>query len=323
MTGLGSVDLTNLANAWTASSSTLIGTTTVVSAATNSPTANVADNVTIAVSSDMGSTVPTGTVSVSVNAGTATSYTLTANGTYVDALTFANAGSYTIVAQYAGDATHAASTSALTVTVGGGSTGTGSFTLAATNITVKQGSSGGSTVTVTPSTSPAYTGTVTFQVTTSSSELQTYGCYNVANATVSGTTPATTSVTLYTSASDCSSAGIAKRATMHRFAGAGVAASHEPPAPRGKTLPVGLAALAGVLLLGLRRRAKWITMLGCVLLLAGAGLAIGCGGGGGSSGGGSTSNNYVPKGSYTLSVTGTDTVTNSITNSTTFTLTVN
>jgi subtilase family serine protease len=319
VTGLGSVDLANLANAWTASTSTLIGTTTVLSAATNSPTANVADNVTIAVSSDTGSTVPTGMVSVSVNGGTATSYTLTGNGTYVDALTFASAGSYTIVAQYAGDSTHAASTGALTVTVGGSSTGTGSITLAATSITVAQGSSGGSTVTVTPA--GGYTGTVTFQVTTSSSELQTYGCYNVANATVSGTTAATTTVTVYTSASDCSSSGISKRATMHRFAGAGVAASHEPPAPRGKTLPVGLAALAGVLLLGLRRRAKWITMVGCLLLLAGAGLAIGCGGGG-SSGGGSTNNNYVPKGAYTLGVTGTDTVSTSITSSTTFTLTV-
>ncbi len=319
VTGLGSVDLNNLTVGWPASTSTLIGTMTGLSAATNSPTVNTPDNVTITVSSDDGTTVPTGTVSVSVNGAAATTYTLTSNGTYVDALTFTAAGSYSIVAQYSGDATHAASTGALTVTVGGTSSGSGTFTLTATNISVSQGSSGGSTVTVTPA--GGYTGTVTFQLSTSSSDLQTYGCYDVTNAVVSGTSAAKTTVTVYTSATQCASIELAKRQTLHRFAGAGgVAASHQLLAPRGKTLPIGLAALASFLLLGLRRRTKWITILGCLLLLAGAGLAIGCGGGGN---GGKTNNNYVPKGTYTLGVVGTDSLYSNITATTSFTLTVN
>lgn len=316
VTGLGSVDLANLVAAWPASTSTLIGTTTTLSAANTSPNVNVADNITISVASDAPSTtIPTGTVAVSVNGGTATNYTLTSNGTYVDPLTFTSAGTYSIVAQYMGDATHAASSGALSVTVGGTSSGKGSFGLTATNISVSQGSSGGSTVTVTPS--GGYTGTVTFNVTTTSTALQTYGCYNVNNATVSGTSPVTTTVSVYTSSADCSGTASRKHANLHRFTGRAVAPSHPAPTPS-KTLPIGLGALAGVLLLGMRRRAKWITTLGCLLLLAGAGLAIGCG----SSSSSSSTSNDVPTGTYTLSVVGTDSMTSTITANTSFTLTV-
>jgi hypothetical protein len=52
-------------------------------------------------------------------------------------------------------------------------------------------------------------------------------------------------------------------------------------------------------------------------LLGVLGAAMGCGGGV------TTTSNQVPKGTYTVTVTGTDTVTSSITSSTTFTLTVN
>jgi hypothetical protein len=140
VTGLGSVDLNNLATAWTASTTTLIGTTTTVAAATSTPTANTADNFTISVGSNTGATVPTGSVSISVNGGTASVFPLTANGTYVDVLSFTSAGAYTVVVQYTGDASHAASTGAITVTVGGSSSGgAGTFSLAATNVTVKPG----------------------------------------------------------------------------------------------------------------------------------------------------------------------------------------
>jgi len=321
VTGLGSVDLNNLATAWPASTNTKIGTTTTVTAATSTPTANTADNFTITVSSDTGGTTPTGNISVSLNGGTASVFALTSNGTYVDPLTFTSAGAYTVVVQYLGDGTHAASTGAITVTVGGSSSGSGTFTVAATNVSVNQGSSGSSTVTVTPA--GGYTGTVTFQLGTSSASLQQNGCYNVTNAVVSGTAAVTTSVNIMTSSAQCSTTGISKRPGMHRFVAAGrIASSHEAP-PLNKLVPVSVATLAGFLLLGsLRRRSKLLNLIGCLLLLATAGLAIGCGGGSSSGGGGGGSSTDVAKGTYTLTLSGSDTISSSITANTTFTLTV-
>ena len=319
VTGLGSVDLTNLAEAWTASTSSLIGTTTSVASSVTGPSVGQADNITFTVQQDTGSSVPTGSISVSINGAAATSYTLTSNGTYVLPETFSSAGSYTIVAQYLGDGTHDISTGAITVTVGGGSSGTGTFGLAATNVSVVQGSTGDSTVTITPA--GGYKGTINFQLETSSSALTTYGCYNVSNAVVSGTTAVTTTVELLTSESLCASA-IAK-GSMRRFVAPGtpLAKANSGPGLR-KVLPVSAAALAGFLLLGLRRRrASWITTLGCFLLLALATIAVGCGGGSSGGGGGSTTGD-VPAGSYPLTVSGADTVTSSITASANFTLTV-
>lgn len=317
VTGLGSVDLANLVTAWPESTSTLIGTTTTVSAANTAPAVNVADNITITVASTTGSTVPTGSVSVSINGGTATTYQLSSNGTYVLSETFTTAGTYTIAANYLGDTTHSTSSGAVTVTVGGTSSGTGSFTLTATNPTISQGSSGTSTVTVTPA--GGYTGTVNFSVTTSSSSLADYGCYSISNATVSSTSAVSTALTIYTSSSSCSTAS-SRRVAVHRFSGPMRKAANDnaPANPRRGSLPYGLAALAGVVLLGLRKRARWIATLGCLMLLAGIGLTIGCGGGSSSS---STSND-VPKGTYTMTVTGSDTTTSSITATTNLTLTV-
>ena len=318
VTGLGSVDLTNLADAWTASTSSLIGTTTAVSSAVTGPAVGQADNITFTVQQDTGSSIPTGSISVSINGAAATSYTLTSNGTYVLPETFSAAGTYTIVAQYLGDGTHDVSTGAITVTVGGGSSGTGTFSLGATNVSVVQGSTGNSTVTVTPA--GGYKGTVTFQLETNSSALTTYGCYNVSNAVVSSATAVTTTVQLLTSESLCATA--ISKGSMRRFVSPGtpLAKANSGPGLR-KVLPVSAAALAGFLLLGLRRRrASWIVTLGCFLLLALATIAVGCGGG--SSGGGSSTTGDVPAGSYPLTVVGADTVTSSITASANFTLTV-
>jgi trimeric autotransporter adhesin len=227
---------------------------------------------------------------------------------------------HTITASYSGDATYAGSTStAVTVTVSNPVVSAGSFTLTATNITASQGSSGSSTVTVTPVNS--YTGTVGFTLSTSSTSLQTNGCYAINNASVTGTTAVTTTLIIYTSSSACSSVATVKKNAVKKFnTGASVIASaNTAPTAGSNGLPYGLVAAAGVLLLGLRRRAKWITTLGCLLLLAGAGLAIGCGGG--SSG--SSSSGKVDKGTYSLTLDGADTTSSSIAASTTLTLTVN
>jgi trimeric autotransporter adhesin len=241
------------------------------------------------------------------------------SGTATYATSTLGVGAHTITASYSGDTAYAGSTStAVTVTVSNPVVSAGSFTLTATNITASQGSSGSSTVTVTPVNS--YTGTVGFTLSTSSTSLQTNGCYAISNASVTGATAATTTLTVYTSSSACSSVATVKKNAVKKFnTGASVIASANPaPAAGSNGLPYGLVAAAGVLLLGLRRRAKWITTLGCLLLLAGAGLAIGCGGSSGSS-----SSGKVDKGTYSLALDGADTTSSSIAASTTLTLTVN
>jgi hypothetical protein len=207
------------------------------------------------------------------------------------------------------------------VTVGGTSTGaTGSFTLAATNITVSQGGSGTSTVTVTSKNS--YAGTVNFTVSTDSTSLNDYGCYDENDATVTANGTVTTTITLYTAGSSCGTSSSVAKGSRRHFAKSAHKSLAGNPGPRTATAPLHLSiavAFGGFLLIGLRRRRFmcvttliWLATLGLSLV------ATGCGG---SSSGSSTSN-YVAKGTYTLTVDGTDTSDSSLTAETTFTLTV-
>jgi subtilase family serine protease len=204
---------------------------------------------------------------------------------------------------------------------GSGGTGTGSFTVSATNIAVAQGGSSTSTVTLT-SVAP-YAGTVGFALTSTSTSLNTYGCYTIKNATVSVGASTTTSLTVYTSQTACSGVSGA-----HSFVRAGtthVAASHNNQ-PLGRTIPISAAALAGILFIGFRKSRKALSLLSCLVLVAMLGFAAGCGN---SSGSGTTSSSTgststeVASGTYTLTLTGTDTTTSTINYTTTLTLTVN
>jgi subtilase family serine protease len=203
------------------------------------------------------------------------------------------------------------------ITTGGGG-GTGTFTLAATAVTVTQGSSGTSTVTIKPSAS--YAGTVGFAATSSSTSLNTYGCYAISNTAVTAGTAATATLTVYTSQSTCSVSGV------HSFARNGTIASTQDRAPNGgqplgSTIPLSAAALAGVLCLGFRRsRVRMGTLMGCLMLFTTLGLAVGCGS---SSGTTTTTSTDVAAGTYTVTLTGTDTTTSAITAATTFSVTVN
>ena len=141
-TGLGSVDLNNLATAWPASTGTpLIATTTTATAATAAPNVSTNDIITISVAQVGGTGTPTGTVNLSID-GSGTAYctgtgtacnltpvTLTGNGTVTYTANFSTAGVHTIVAQYAGDGTNAPSTGSIVITVGGTSSGKGTFTM--------------------------------------------------------------------------------------------------------------------------------------------------------------------------------------------------
>jgi subtilase family serine protease len=199
-----------------------------------------------------------------------------------------------------------------TTTGGGG--GTGSFTLAATAVTVSQGSSAASTVSITPKDS--YAGTVGFTASSSSTSLNTYGCYAISNTAVTAGTVATATLTVYTSQSACSVSGV------HSFARNGTVALIPNHAPIGKSIPLGAAALAGMLCFGLRKsRARMWTLMSCLMLFAMVGLTVGCGSSSGSSGGGTSKD--VAAGTYTVTLTGTDATTSTITASTTFSVTVN
>jgi hypothetical protein len=324
-TGLGSIDLYNLMSAWTAGSgSSLQSTVTALTAATSTPASGANDTVTITVTPESNSitTTPTGTLTIMVDGTIETSSLALSSGSATYTFSSTLAGAHVIEGMYSGDSTFAASTGSVTVNVGGsggGGSGSGTFALSAANITVAQGKSGTSTVTVTSQNS--YAGTAGFTLSTSSTALSEYGCYNIPNAIVTANNSATTTLTVYTSKSDCNSSGSIRGGTLHRFVNTGghvVDASSLNSGQR-ESIPLSSSvALAGLFLLCIRRRAlrSWASLT-FLILLAGVGLmVVGCGGGAGDN------SNDVSKGTYTLTLDGTDTSNSSIAASTTLTLTV-
>jgi len=332
-TGLGTINLYSLAAAWPANSGTaLIGTTTSVTAASAAPTINVSDSFTISVTSDTGSSTPTGTVNISVDGGTAVAETLTTNGTYVYSTTFTTAGTHTVTAQYEGDTTHATSTGSVTVTASGTTSGTGSFALASTSVTVAQGSTGTSTITVTPS--GGYTGTVLLSFDTSNDSALANLCFGFTDTltsgdgsvSVTGATAVTTQLQLDTNASDCLTAAAVRKTGKHSFRSlrgatgvSSVTGGPGSPASDGKTAPA-TVAFAGLLLAGLLGRySKKFRSLAGVIALVAIGLAVSACGSGGSN-----TISDPPKGSYTITVTGQDSTNAAIpTETTRFTFVIN
>jgi hypothetical protein len=336
VTGLGSVDLSALAGVWPASTTTLIGTTTTLAAATTNPTSGADDVVTITVASATGAT-PTGTVTISVDGcGTPeatvgcpaqTPVTLTADGTATYTANFTIAGVHTIVAQYGGDTTHAASTGTASITLGTVSSGKGTIALTGTNLTVARGASGSSTVTITPA--GGYTGTVYLTFETSNDSALSNLCYEFSTTLTSGqgsvqvptASAVTTQLTFDTNAADCASGAISKSGNhaMHRL-GPVKTSQNNAPHPTNRA-PLGIA-LAGLLLAGcLGRQAGKLRGLAVVIGLLAVGLGLSaCGSSSSSTSSGSVSN--PSKGTYTITLTGQDSATASITGTTTFTLTI-
>ncbi len=319
--GLGSLDFNNLLTAWpTTTTSSLAASTTTLTAATSTPVASANDVITIAVASGSSllTTVPTGTLTVSVDGTTETSTLALSSGSATYTFASAVTGSHVINAVYSGDSIYANSVGSVVVTVGGTtSSSSGTFVVAATNVTVASGSSGSSTVTVTPS--GGYTGTVDWTLTTTATLDST--CYDINNLSVTGTAAVTTSLTFYTSTSLCSTASsvsstgkMKRKMITHR-----VQAAAANPAPS-HSVPTAIAFAGmfvfGVGFLGRRVRSVRLLMGICLLGLVGFGVS-GCG----SSSTTSSSTNET-KGSYTVTLTGTDSATSTITASTTLTLTV-
>lgn len=320
-TGLGSVDLANLAGVtgWPAPPAGIVGTTTTVSASNNSPNSGDQVTFTITVAPTSGTSTATGTVNLSIdgggssysNGGTTATATLSGNGTATYQASFSAAGIHQVVAQYPGDSTHAASTGVVSVTVQGSSSNTGTFTLSATNLTVKQGAAGSSTITVTPAN--GYMGKVGITPSGSASF-----CYSTTQATVSGAAAVTANMSIDTNLNNCGGASVHSRGMkLYRAPGSRAQLTHQPAGSIARAA-FGLAGLFFAGLIGWRfRRSR---LVACVFALGFLGLVLsGCGGGGGSS----SNNNDTPKGTYTVTLTGQDSATSTIKATTTFTLTVN
>src|SRR5215813_5579245 len=292
--GLGSVDFYNLLTAWPGSSSSLVASSTTLSAATTSPPSGASDAITITVASASSSitTTPTGTVSVAVDGATQNSSLALSNGTATFNFSSTTAGAHVITATYSGDSIYAASTGTLTLTVKSASRG---FSISATNLTVTAGSSGTSTITISPQN--GYTGTIKWTV--SSSPTLTNGCVSLPNTTVSSAAAMTATMTIFTNASSCTSSS--------------VLVSRENHLQSGTVNSVLFASLLSVLLLTYLRQGFPRFPSICLLLICA--LVVGCGSSADSS-------SKAEKGTYTLTVVGTDTSASSITSSTTMTLTI-
>jgi subtilase family serine protease len=338
VTGLGSVDLANLVAAWPVSTKSVLATTTTLAAVTTSPDPSANDNITITVAEAGASGTPTGKVNLSIdgggtsysNSGSTTSVTLGANGTATYTANFASAGVHTIIAQYAGDATHAASTGSVVLTVGGTSAGKGTFkvALSPSSLTVKRGSQQSETLTVTPA--GGYTGTVNFTYATSNDTALANLCVLVGtglnsngSASVTGTSPVTGQITIDTKAVDCAGSattgGVVNGRGLKVIPRAkGSAISTSDSFPKSSHLP-GEIAFAGLLLAGfLGRSSRKLRQLACLIALASVGLVLSaCGGTSGST------LSDPPKGTYTITFTGTDSANTAVTSGASFTLVIN
>jgi subtilase family serine protease len=339
VTGLGSVDLANLLAAWPPNPTPVLATTTTVAAASSTPNVSTDDVITITVAEAGGTGTPGGTVNLSIDGG-GTSYgkpgstqsVTLSNGSATYTANFGSTGVHTIVAQYQGDSTHAASTGSMFVTVGGGSSGNKGFAMSFSpaTLTVKQGASGSETLTVTPS--GGYTGNVTLKYSTSNDTALSNLCLFAGTGfnsdtsfTVSNSSPATGQLTIDTNAADCASTptggvvtGRGLRLIPH-IKGS-FKASNNIPTKNGR-LPAGMA-LAGLLLAGfLGRSSRKLRQLACVIALASLSLAVSaCGG---SSSGTTNQAQNPAKGTYTITFSGTDSSDKSLTSQSSFSLVIN
>ncbi len=317
VTGLGSVDASNLADAWPASTGpALTATTTTITASNSAPNTGVSDNFTIGITSSSGA-VPSGTLTLTVDANAPITETFT-NGAFTYTTSFSTAGSHVILAAYAGDTTYAGSTGSVTVNVAVISSGSGSISLSPapspSTLTVSQGSSGVETISVKPA--GGYTGTVdlTIDAGSADSELQNlcweWGNQNSAGdgiVPIAGTVAGITTLTLIANGAECAAGGAAVGAGGKRV----VRRLHSGTTGKntgGNPVPL-TAALAGLLLAGwLGRGSLKLRGLAGLILLAAVGLAVtACG-----NNGNTTTVSDPPQGTYTITVSAQDSISSSI-----------
>ncbi|MGA2351829.1 MAG: protease pro-enzyme activation domain-containing protein [Terracidiphilus sp.] len=310
-TGLGSMNVANVVNAWVSALGT--GTAKVTVAPTSlSLNAGTALSVPVTVASSVtGGTAPTGTVTLS---GGLSGYPATVGTLVSGSYTFtipANSlasGNDTLTAYYSGDANYSFATGTANVAVTGGAS-SATFTLAATTpAAVAPGTSASSTVTVTATGGYAGTATLACALTASPSGAVDVPTCSIATPTATlSTTTTTGTVTV---------------------AVATTAATTAQLQPRGKgNIPGWLGAgggslLALVIFMGIpARRRSWKALLGALVVMAALSGVSGCGNfwvaPSGNTGAGTTA------GAYTFTVTGTGNPAVSPAPTTTFIVTVN
>ena len=320
--GLGSIDFYNLLNAWPSSTTaSLLSTTTTLTAATSTPAAGATDVITITVAPISATTsVPSGTVSLSVDGGSTTSLPFS-QGVATYNFSSTTTGAHVLTAAYSGDTLFAASSGSLTIDVGG-SASTGTFAVAANpaNVTVAPGSSATGTITLSDPSGSTFSGTVTLS---SSASTLTVGCVVLGSTSVAlnSTTPGTVAYTIYTSSSACTAAGAARPGIL-RASGS----TPRGPSSPWKQMPVPASLAGAVVLLGLRRSRRLRSRLmaagltlGLVFVLSFSGAALtGCGGSSATTTT-TTTTTTTPAGTYTITING---VSGTTTGSATITLTV-
>jgi subtilase family serine protease len=317
-TGLGSLNVANVVNAWPAISGGSAVTVTVTPAQTSlTLTQSLAVTGTVA-SAASGGTAPTGTVTLTAGAytssatlsGGAYSFTVPANDL--------GAGTDTLYVAYGGSTTYSTGSGTAIVTVEG--TGaTFSLNSPVPVVTPSGGVAPGSTASavVTVAAVAGYAGsvTVTCSLTTSPTGATDAPTCSGGGPSLAITLPNTTAQTLTFSVSTTApSTTIVDELKKHRTA-----------SNRGGWIGAGSGALLSLLLFfGIpARRRSWRSMLGTLVLMVALGSLAGCGGG---SSGPQTTTETDPgtsAGSYVFTVTGVGTPAVSPTVTETFTVVVN
>ena len=335
-TGLGSVDFGQLATAWTSTSNTALTPTSIqliLDSVSASPGQTIQAQIIVGyfngVSPNGQYFAPTGTLSVSVDHaitqfGIPFSETNQAvsNATAIyNVIAPATSGSHLITVTYTGDATHlpAVATSSIMV---GNVTATGSFTVNASNLTVANGSQGSIPISATPA--GGYSGRVAWSLAATTTNGTAEVCYFISPSS-SNPNAATLNIGV---GSICSSTAPSERSNFRTLASQASSKKENSPPWRNSSGFIVCASLIACGSLFTRRRKLSPSLWLVIVLITAASLGIsGCGGSGGSGGGssGGTGNTTPPPNAmtYTLTLTGKDSVNTAITASTNFTLTVN
>ena len=291
VTGLGTLEVNNLAGAWPGFSTAPVASKTTLSASASPIPVGTTVTFTVTVTSASGTgPTPTGTVQFTVdgaNAGTAT----VGNGGQANlADSTLTLGTHQVVAVYSGDTNYLTSTStAITEIV------TGSYTLTASPTSVSANPGGEPTSTMTVATTDGFSGTVNLTCAVSSLNVEiacSLSPTSVALSSTIQTQPST--LTISTTAASSTSSLISRPSVNPR-----------PDDNIGWFPASGGALLAGIVMIGVpSRQRRWMMLLGlvfCVFLAAGPG----CGGNGSSSNTTTTTNPGTAAGTYTVTVTGT------------------
>lgn len=272
------------------------GTSSVTVTGTETPTVTVTPsassittmqslNVTVAVSGGSGNPTPTGTVALTSGTYSSGTATLSSGSVMITIPAGSLAvGTDTLTGSYSGDSdyTAATGTSSVTVTVA-------SFTIIGSPVSVAPGATTGNTSTITVKPAGGFTGSVTLTAAVTSSpagaqDLPTFSFGSTSPVVITGTASGTATLTISTTAPTRGALAYPSRPGVSWYAAGGT-------------------GLAFILLVGVpaRSRSKR-TRLGALVFLAiltGGLLACGSGGGSGPSNPGTT------PGTYTITVTGT------------------